>query len=127
MNLPDQGLQLGWTGKTAAQRVARQTPFHALEPVSTHGTPGSGNLLVQGDNLQALKALLPFYKGRVKCVFIDPPYNTGSAFEHYDDKLQHSQWLSMMLPRLELLKDLLSPDGSIWVTIDDNEGHYLKR
>ncbi|MDI1271172.1 MAG: site-specific DNA-methyltransferase [Polaromonas sp.] len=126
MNLPDQGLQLGWTGKTAAQRVARQTPFHALEPVSTHGTPGSGNLLVQGDNLQALKALLPFYKGRVKCVFIDPPYNTGSAFEHYDDKLQHSQWLSMMLPRLELLKDLLSADGSIWVTIDDNEGHYLK-
>lgn len=126
MNLPDQGLQLGWTGKTAAQRVARQTPFHALEPVSTHGAPGSGNLLVQGDNLQALKALLPFYKGRVKCIFIDPPYNTGSAFEHYDDKLQHSQWLSMMLPRLELLKDLLSQDGSIWVTIDDNEGHYLK-
>ena len=126
MNLPDQGLQLGWTGKTAAQRVARQTPFHALEPISSHGAPGSGNLLVQGDNLLALKALLPFYKGRVKCVFIDPPYNTGSAFEHYDDKLQHSQWLSMMLPRLELLKDLLSADGSIWVTIDDNEGHYLK-
>ena len=126
MNLPDQGLQLGWTGKTAAQRIARQTPFHALEPLSSHGVPGSGNLLVQGDNLLALKALLPFYKGRVKCVFIDPPYNTGSAFEHYDDKLQHSQWLSMMLPRLELLKELLSPDGSIWVTIDDNEGHYLK-
>ena len=126
MNLPDQGLQLGWTGKTAAQRVARQTAFHALEPVSQHGAPGSGNLLVQGDNLLALKSLVPFYKGRVKCVFIDPPYNTGSAFEHYDDKLQHSQWLSMMLPRLELLKDLLRPDGSIWVTIDDNEGHYLK-
>ena len=126
MNLPDQGLQLGWTGKTAAQRVARQTPFHALEPVSSYGAPASGNVLVQGDNLLALKALLPFYKGRVKCVFIDPPYNTGSAFVHYDDKLQHSQWLSMMLPRLELLKDLLSADGSIWVTIDDNEGHYLK-
>ena len=126
MNLPDQGLQLGWTGKTAAQRVARQTPFHALEPVSSHGIPGSGNLLVQGDNLLALKALLPFYKGRVKCIFIDPPYNTGSAFEHYDDKLEHSQWPSMMLPRVELLKDLLSADGSIWVTIDDNEGHYLK-
>jgi len=126
MNLPDQGLQLGWTGKTAAQRVARETPFHALEPVSTHGEPGSGNLLIQGDNLAALKSLLPFYKGRVKCIFIDPPYNTGSAFEHYDDKLQHSQWLSMMLPRLELLKELLRPDGSIWVTIDDNEGHYLK-
>ena len=126
MNLSTQGLELTWTGKTAAQRVARQTPFHALEPVSSFGAPGSGNLLVQGDNLLALKSLLPFYKGRVKCIFIDPPYNTGSAFEHYDDKLQHSQWLSMMLPRLELLKDLLRADGSIWVTIDDHEGHYLK-
>lgn len=126
MTLPDQGLEIRWTGKDAAQRAARQTPFHALEPVSAHGAPGSGNLLVQGDNLLALKSLMPFYKGRVKCIFIDPPYNTGSAFEHYDDKLQHSQWLSMMLPRLELLKELLSQDGSIWVTIDDNEGHYLK-
>jgi adenine-specific DNA-methyltransferase len=126
MNLPDQGLELNWTGKIAARRVARQTSFHALEPVTQYGAPDSGNLLVQGDNLLALKSLLPFYKGRVKCIFIDPPYNTGSAFEHYDDKLQHSQWLSMMLPRLELLKDLLKPDGSIWVTIDDNEGHYLK-
>lgn len=126
MNLPDQGLQLGWTGKTAAQRVARQTPFHALEPVSTHGTPGSGNLLVQGDNLLALKALMPFYKGRVKCIFIDPPYNTGSAFEHYDDKLEHSQWLSMMYPRLMLLHDLLSEDGFIVFHIDDAESHYAK-
>ncbi len=126
MTLSTLGLELNWTGKAAAQRVARQTPFHALEPVSSHGAAGSGNLLVQGDNLLALKSLLPFYKGRVKCIFIDPPYNTGSAFEHYDDKLQHSQWLSMMLPRLELLKDLLKTDGSIWVTIDDNEGHYLK-
>lgn len=126
MTLPDQGLEIRWTGKDAAQRAARQTPFHSLEPVSAHGAPGSGNLLVQGDNLLALKSLMPFYKGRVKCIFIDPPYNTGSAFAHYDDKLQHSQWLSMMLPRLELLKDLLSQDGSIWVTIDDNEGHYLK-
>jgi adenine-specific DNA-methyltransferase len=70
--------------------------------------------------------LLPFYRGRVKCIFIDPPYNTKSAFEHYDDNLEHSQWLSMMLPRLQLLRDLLSDDGSIWVTIDDNECHYLK-
>jgi adenine-specific DNA-methyltransferase len=86
----------------------------------------AGNLLVHGDNLQALKALLPFYRGRVKCIFIDPPYNTKSAFEHYDDNLEHSQWLSMMLPRLQLLRELLREDGSIWVTIDDNEGHYLK-
>ena len=73
-----------------------------------------------------MKALLPFYRGRVKCIFIDPPYNTKSAFEHYDDNLEHSQWLSMMLPRLQLLRELLSEDGSIWVTIDDHEGHYLK-
>ncbi|MHB1291324.1 MAG: site-specific DNA-methyltransferase [Sulfuricella sp.] len=84
------------------------------------------NLLIQGDNLDALKALLPFYRGRVKCIFIDPPYNTKSAFEHYDDNLEHSQWLSMMYPRLVLLRELLAEDGSIWVTIDDNEGHYLK-
>jgi len=73
-----------------------------------------------------LKALLPFYRGQVKCIFIDPPYNTQSAFEHYDDNLEHAQWLSMMLPRLQLLRELLREDGSIWVTIDDNEGHYLK-
>jgi adenine-specific DNA-methyltransferase len=70
--------------------------------------------------------LLPFYRGQVKCIFIDPPYNTKSAFEHYDDNLEHSQWLSMMLPRLQLLRELLREDGSIWVTIDDHEGHYLK-
>src|SRR5690606_8230211 len=80
----------------------------------------------QGDNLEALKSLLPLYAGRVKCVFIDPPYNTKSAFERYDDNLEHSQWLSMMYPRLVLLRELLSEDGSIWVTIDDNEAHYLK-
>jgi len=69
---------------------------------------------------------LPYYAGKVKCVFIDPPYNTRSAFEHYDDNLEHSQWLAMMYPRLELLRKLLSEDGSIWVSIDDNEAHYLK-
>lgn len=83
-------------------------------------------MLIQGDNLEALKALLPFYAGRVKCIYIDPPYNTRSAFEHYDDNLEHSLWLAMMWPRLELLRELLSEDGSIWVSIDDNEGHYLK-
>ena len=83
-------------------------------------------MLIQGDNLEALKALLPYYAGRVKCIYIDPPYNTRSAFEHYDDSLEHSLWLAMMYPRLELLRELLSEDGSIWVSIDDNEGHYLK-
>ena len=88
--------------------------------------PTHDNLLIHGDNLEALKSLLPFYRGQVKCIFIDPPYNTKSAFEHYDDNLEHAQWLSMMLPRLQLLRELLREDGSIWVTIDDNEGHYLK-
>ena len=70
--------------------------------------------------------MLPFYAGRMKCIHIDPPYNTRSAFEHYDDNLEHTRWLAMMWPRLELLHDLLAEDGSIWVSIDDNEGHYLK-
>src|SRR5690606_35273216 len=77
-------------------------------------------------NLEALKSLLPLYAGRVKCIYIDPPYNTKSAFEHYDDNLEHSQWLSMMYPRLVLLRELLAEDGCIWVTIDDNEAHDLK-
>ena len=81
---------------------------------------------IQGDNLIALRALLPFYKGKVKCIYIDPPYNTGSAFAHYDDNLEHSQWLSIMLPRLQLLRQFLSDDGSIWVSIDDDEQAYLK-
>jgi len=83
-------------------------------------------MLIQGDNLDALKALLPYYAGQVKCIYIDPPYNTRSAFEHYDDNLEHSQWLAMIYPRLELLRELLAEEGSIWVSIDDNEGHYLK-
>ena len=118
--------QLTWLGDEQAKRAARGVPYRLLEKVSLHGTAQAPNWLIRGDNLEALKALLPFYAGRVKCVFIDPPYNTRSAFEHYDDNLEHGQWLSMMLPRLELLRELLSEDGSIWVTIDDNEGHYLK-
>jgi len=86
----------------------------------------SKNIIVQGDNLEALKALLPFYAGQVKCIYIDPPYNTGSAFEHYDDNMEHTKWLSMICPRLELLKYFLSEDGSIWISIDDDEGHYCK-
>jgi len=88
--------------------------------------PPRDNLLVHGDNLEALHALIPFYAGRVKCIYIDPPYNTGSAFEHYDDNLEHSTWLSMMYPRLKLLWQFLSEDGSIWISIDDDEQAYLK-
>jgi adenine-specific DNA-methyltransferase len=84
------------------------------------------NRLIYGDNLLALKALEQDFAGQIKCLFIDPPYNTGSAFAHYDDGLEHSIWLSMMRERLALLRRLLSEDGSLWVTIDDNEVHYLK-
>ena len=119
---------LDWLNRAHAFTTAAQVPYRLLEPVSSHGS-GAGvhdNLLIQGDNLEALKALLPFYRGQVKCIFIDPPYNTQSAFEHYDDNLEHSQWLSMMLPRLQLLRELLREDGSIWVSLDDNEAHYMK-
>ena len=119
---------LDWLGRPDAFTQAARVPYRLLQPVSTHGNPAraADNLLIQGDNLEALKSLVPFYRGQVKCIFIDPPYNTQSAFEHYDDNLEHAQWLTLMLPRLQLLRELLREDGSIWVTIDDNEGHYLK-
>jgi adenine-specific DNA-methyltransferase len=85
-----------------------------------------GNTLIKGDNLLALKALEQEYAGKVKCVFIDPPYNTGSAFEHYDDGLEHSLWLSLIRDRLEVIHRLLAADGTLWVTLDDNEAHYFK-
>jgi adenine-specific DNA-methyltransferase len=117
---------LDWVNKAQATQVAAAVPYHLLEFQSAHGDGNAANLLIQGDNLLALKALLPFYRGQVKCIYIDPPYNTQSAFEHYDDKLEHSQWLSMMHPRMVLLRELLAEDGSIWVSIDDREAHYLK-
>lgn len=119
---------LDWVNKNQAVSSASTVPYHLLQLEQTHGDAQSAqdNLIIQGDNLQALKALLPFYTSKVKCIFIDPPYNTGSAFEHYDDKLEHSQWLSMMYPRLVLLRELLSDEGFIIVHIDDNEGAYLK-
>ena len=119
---------LNWHKREEAVRAATRAPYRLLEPVAelSYGDAESENLLIQGDNLDALKALLPYYAGRVKCIAIDPPYNTRSAFQHYDDNLEHSTWLSLMYPRLELLRDLLAEDGSIWVCIDDNEAHYLK-
>ena len=105
---------LDWLNRDDAFRIAERVPTRVLRPHSAGHEFGdvahSGNLLIQGDNLEALKALLPLYRGRVKCIFIDPPYNTQSAFEHYDDKLEHSQWLTMMLPRLQLLRE--SRNGS---------------
>lgn len=120
---------LDWVNKNQAKESTREVPYHLLKQESVHGDvsgANADNLLIQGDNLLALKALIPFYAGRVKCIFIDPPYNTQSAFEHYDDKLEHSQWLSLMYPRLVLLRELLATDGSIWVSLDDNEAHYMK-
>ncbi|MBI3148386.1 MAG: site-specific DNA-methyltransferase [Betaproteobacteria bacterium] len=117
---------LDWLHKHQALRAAGRVPYRLLNAESVYGEANADNWLIQGDNLEALKALLPFHGGRVKCIYIDPPYNTRSAFEHYDDNLEHSQWLSMMYPRLELLRELLAEDGSIWVSIDDNEAHYLK-
>ncbi len=119
---------LTWLGKkeaiNATTNIAYRILKHNIE--LSYGEEQNENLLIQGDNLEALKALLPFYAGQVKCIYIDPPYNTRHAFTHYDDNLEHSQWLSLMYPRLELLREFLMPDGSIWISIDDDEGHYLK-
>ena len=117
---------LTWINDKDARNQAVNVPFHILKNAGTYGDPSAENLVVHGDNLLALSALLPFYRGKVKCIYIDPPYNTGSAFEHYDDNLEHSQWLSMMYCRLQLLREFLAEDGSIWVSIDDRESHYLK-
>ena len=119
---------LSWHNRDQDLTRAALAPYRLLEPVAglSYGEPDAPNMLVEGDNLDALKALLPYYAGQVKCVFIDPPYNTGSAFEHYDDNIEHSTWLSMMYPRLELLRELLAEDGTIWMTISDDEAHYLK-
>ncbi|MEX2374289.1 MAG: site-specific DNA-methyltransferase [Dehalococcoidia bacterium] len=124
-------LELTWIGKEhrpkLEPRVLVEDPnlsYHAPHRVSDDDI--FDNRLIFGDNLLALKALEQELAGKVKCVFIDPPYNTGAAFEHYDDGVEHSIWLSMMRERLELLRAMLSDDGSIWITIDDNEAHYLK-
>ena len=119
---------LNWLTRNNDTHSADRVPYRLLGDSSDHsaGERDTRNMLIQGDNLEALKALLPFYAGRVKCIYIDPPYNTKSAFEHYDDNLEHSQWLAMMWPRMILLSEFLSEDGSIWVSLDDNQAHYLK-
>ena len=124
MSDKQQKLELTWIGKGDEPKLE---PRILIEnPEYSYGDPSTDNMLIQGDNLLALKALEQEYAGKIKCIYIDPPYNTGSAFEHYDDGLEHSQWLNLMNPRLKLLRNLLSDDGSIWISIDDNEGHYLK-
>lgn len=126
-----QKLELTWVGKENRPRLEprilledRERSYHAKARVSDDDI--FDNRLIFGDNLLALKALEQEFAGTVKCAFIDPPYNTGSAFEHYDDGVEHSIWLGLMRDRLEIIRRLLSEDGSVWITIDDNEAHYLK-
>ncbi len=119
-----QKLELTWIGK--GEEPALEPRILIENPEYSYGDPNSENMLIHGDNLLALKALEQDYAGKVKCVCIDPPYNTGSAFEHYDDGIEHSLWLCLMTIRLKILRNLLSDDGSIWIAIDDNEAHYLK-
>ena len=119
---------LNWLNRDKTIKESAKVPYRLLKAKDeySYGDKNAENMIIQGDNLDGLKALLPYYAGKVKCIFIDPPYNTKSAFEHYDDNLEHSKWLEMIYPRLELLRELLSENGSIWATIDDNESHYLK-
>ena len=126
-----QKLELTWIGKDVRPklepRILLEDPeksYHTKHRVTDHDL--FDNRLIFGDNLLALKALEQEFTGKIKCIFIDPPYNTGSAFEHYDDGVEHSLWLSMMHDRIEILSKLLAKDGSLWITIDDNEAHYLK-
>ena len=117
-------LELTWIGKGEEPKLE---PRILIEnPEYSYGDQQSENMLIHGDNLLALKALEQDYAGKVKCIYIDPPYNTGNAFEHYDDGIEHSQWLNLMAPRLKALHNLLANDGSIWISIDADESHYLK-
>lgn len=118
-------LELTWVGKYDEEKPVE--PRILIEDVEkSYGDPDSENMLIHGDNLIALQALQQDYSGKIKCIYIDPPYNTGSAFEQYDDGVEHSIWLSMMRDRLVLLRELLADDGSIWISLDDNEVFYFK-
>lgn len=128
---PKQKLELTWIGKENRPKLEprilledSEKSYHASHRATDHDI--FDNRLIFGDNLLALKSLEQEFTGKVKCIFIDPPYNTGSAFQHYDDGVEHSIWLSLMRDRLEIMRRLLSDDGSLWITIDDNEAHYLK-
>jgi len=124
-------LELTWIGKEnrpkLEPRILLEDPaksYHAKHRVTDKDI--FDNRLIFGDNLLALKALEAEYAGKVKCVYIDPPYNTGSAFAQYEDGLEHSIWLALMRDRIELLRRLLASNGSCWVQLDDNEAHYCR-
>ena len=111
-------LELTWLGKEMEIKIEPRILIEDKEISNCTNDPNTENMIVHGDNLLALKALESKYAGQIKCIYIDPPYNTGSAFEHYDDNLEHSTWLSLIKPRLEILRNLLSDVGSIWISID---------
>ncbi|KPN77914.1 MULTISPECIES: site-specific DNA-methyltransferase [Gammaproteobacteria] len=133
-NIKNNKLELSWIGKDKLPRLEPRifleskeySYFNVSVDIGQDSEQEFSNLLIKSDNLLALKALEQDYTSKVKCIVIDPPYNTGSAFSHYDDGLEHSMWLTLMRDRLVLLHQLLSEDGSLWITIDDNESHYLK-
>ena len=131
MTKPKTKLELTWIGKENRPKLEprillgdREKSHHAAHRVTDHDI--FDNRLIFGDNLLALKALEQEFTGKIKCIYIDPPYNTGSAFTHYDDGLEHSTWLTLMRSRLELLWTLLSQDGTLWISIDDDEMPYLR-
>src|SRR5574344_961160 len=124
MSKKQQKLELTWIGK--GKEINLEPRILVEVPEKSYGDTTTGNMLIHGDNLLALKALEQDYTGKIKCIYIDPPYNTGSAFEHYDDNVEHSKWLSLMKQRLEILHRLLADDGSIWISLDDNEQAYCK-
>lgn len=128
MSNSKQKLELTWIGKNNPEYDIANIEPRILEERSdlSYGDSKTENMIIHGDNLLALKALLPEYEGKIKCIYIDPPYNTGSAFKYYDDSVEHSTWLSLMQNRLLLFQALLSDDGSIWINLDDNEAHYCK-
>jgi len=118
---------LQWLTRNEDLSAAKSVPYRLLEevPEQRYGDLNTSNMLIQGENLDALKALLPYYAGQVKCAYIDPPFNTGQAFEHYDDNLEHSIWLGMMVPRMQLIHELLAPGGTIAIHLDDEELAYF--
>jgi len=119
-----QKLELTWIGKGNEPKLE---PRILIEnPEYSYGDTNTENILIHGDNLLALKALEQDFEGKIKCIYIDPPYNTGGAFEHYDDGIEHSLWLNLITHRLKILHNLLSKEGTIWITLDDNEVHYCK-
>ena len=124
MNSKYNKLELGWPGKDLELKPEPRVLIE--DPTKSYGETNTENMLIHADNLLALKALEQNFAGKIKCIYIDPPYNTGNAFEHYDDGLEHSMWLNLMKPRLELLYKLLDDKGSMWISIDDDESHYLK-